>query len=105
MSSYRPIGCPSPIKPKYIAGPIRFLSKAKFIPHIGKSVFLGMVMTASTNLKSTKTLSTGRNHSNFYFKEQIRQLKSLVILRSTNTSKHSTSKESFQVYFKPGVLL
>ena len=75
MSSYRPIGCPSPIKPKYIAGPMRFLSKAKFIPHIGKSVFLGMVMTASTNLKmSTKPLSIGRNHSKFFSNEERRNL-------------------------------
>ncbi len=38
MSSYRPIGCPSPIRPKYMAGPISVRSNARFIPHIGNSV-------------------------------------------------------------------
>lgn len=50
MSSYRPIGCPSPISPKYMAGPMSSLSNARFIPHIGNSVLLGMVRTASTYL-------------------------------------------------------
>jgi hypothetical protein len=40
------------MSPKYIAGPISSRLKAKFIPHIGKSDPLGMVKTASTNLKN-----------------------------------------------------
>jgi len=38
------------MRPKYIAGPMSSRSKAKFIPHIGKRVPFGMVMTASTYL-------------------------------------------------------
>lgn len=52
ISSYRPIGWPSPIRPKYMAGPISSRSNARFIPHMGKRVPLGMVRTASTYLKT-----------------------------------------------------
>jgi hypothetical protein len=39
------------MRPKYIAGPMRSLSKARFMPHMGNKVPLGIVMTASTYLK------------------------------------------------------
>ncbi|KVH99295.1 hypothetical protein Ccrd_022478 [Cynara cardunculus var. scolymus] len=38
------------MRPKYIAGPISSRSKARFIPHMGKRVPFGIVITASTNL-------------------------------------------------------
>ena len=38
MSSYRPMGWPSPIKPKYSAGPMSLRLNARFMPHMGKSV-------------------------------------------------------------------
>jgi hypothetical protein len=44
------MGWPSPMRPKYIAGPINSLSKARFIPHIGNRVPFGIVKTASTYL-------------------------------------------------------
>lgn len=50
ISSYRPIGWPSPMSPKYMAGPISSLSNPRFIPHIGNSVPFGIVITASTYL-------------------------------------------------------
>lgn len=50
ISSYRPMGWPSPKSPKYIAGPISSLSKARFMPHIGNKDPFGMVITASTYL-------------------------------------------------------
>jgi hypothetical protein len=45
------MGWPSPMRPKYIAGLMRSLSKARFMPHMGNKVPLGIVMTASTYLK------------------------------------------------------
>jgi hypothetical protein len=39
------------MRPKYIAGPMRSLSKQRFMPHMGNKVPLGIVMTASTYLK------------------------------------------------------
>lgn len=50
ISSYLPIGWPSPMSPKYIAGPISSRSNARFIPHMGNKVPLGIVKTASTYL-------------------------------------------------------
>jgi hypothetical protein len=38
------------MRPKYIAGPINSRLKARFMPHIGKRVPFGIVITASTNL-------------------------------------------------------
>ena len=38
------------MRPKYIAGPMRSRSNAKFIPHMGNKVPFGMVRTASTYL-------------------------------------------------------
>jgi len=38
------------MRPKYIAGPMRSRSKAKFIPHMGNKVPFGMVKIASTYL-------------------------------------------------------
>jgi len=43
------------MRPKYIAGPMRSLSKARFMPHMGNKVPLGIVMTASTYLNPKKT--------------------------------------------------
>jgi hypothetical protein len=40
------------MRPKYMAGPIRVLSNARFIPHIGNNVPFGMVITISTNLST-----------------------------------------------------
>lgn len=37
-TAHLPMGCPSPIRPKYMAGPIRSRLNAKFIPHMGKRV-------------------------------------------------------------------
>jgi hypothetical protein len=42
------------MRPKYMAGPMRSLSKARFMPHMGNKVPLGIVMTASTYLKQKK---------------------------------------------------
>ncbi len=39
MSSYRPSGCPSPISPNHMAGPMRSRLNARFMPHIGYSVY------------------------------------------------------------------
>jgi hypothetical protein len=39
------------MRPKYIAGLMRSLSKARFMPHMGNKVPLGIVMTTSTYLK------------------------------------------------------
>jgi hypothetical protein len=48
------------MRPKYIAGPIRDLSNAKFIPHIGNNVFFGMVITISTNLSTRETMKSNQ---------------------------------------------
>jgi hypothetical protein len=48
------------MRPKYIAGPIRDLSNAKFIPHIGNNVFFGMVITISTNLSTRETIKSNQ---------------------------------------------
>lgn len=65
ISSYLPIGWPSPISPKYIAGPMRSLLNPRFIPHIGNRVPLGIVMTASTYLhyKITTPLNQMNNQN------------------------------------------
>jgi hypothetical protein len=39
------------MSPKYIAGPINSRLNARFIPHMGNRVPLGIVITASTNLR------------------------------------------------------
>ncbi|GER45501.1 UDP-glucosyl transferase 71C2, partial [Striga asiatica] len=57
ISSYRPMGWPSPMSPKYMAAPMSSRSKARFIPHIGNKVPLGIVRTASTYLCDTRPRS------------------------------------------------
>lgn len=37
-STYRPHGWPSPMRPKYMAGPMASRSNARFMPHMGNSV-------------------------------------------------------------------
>jgi hypothetical protein len=44
------------MRPKYIAGPMSSLSKARFMPHMGNKVPFGMVMTASTYLNRARVL-------------------------------------------------
>ena len=50
MSSYLPRGCPCPIRPKYMAGPMTSRLKVRFIPHIGNREPFGTVITALTYL-------------------------------------------------------
>lgn len=52
------MGCPSPMRPKYIAGPIRSLLKAKFIPHIGNKVPCRMTVPHNCDLSCTWRLES-----------------------------------------------
>ena len=73
MSSYLPIGWPSPMSPKYMAAPMSSLSNARFIPHIGKRVPLGIVRTASTYLwRQTDNNSTLSNSQRLDFYQETR---------------------------------